>query len=296
MMIKRVPPNGTNRESVRMSNRIDPLRRLVTGALAVLALGLGAAQAQDTGMPDDARLVNPGFLTVGTSDPVYPPWMLNDSPESGEGFENALIYALAAEMGFAREQVQWVRQTFEQIIAPGDKPFDFAINQVSVTPARAEVVGFSQVYYQSDKAVIALPGSPVIGATSFADLRGARWGAAIGTTDLAYLEGVLGATNVAVYDDQVGVFQAMQAGQIDATVAAVPTALFATAVQIPEASIVAILPPDAADEGHGLLFEHGNTLIPWVDAALSRLIERGAVQEMVSTWLVADPSLPIITE
>ncbi|GAB1379129.1 substrate-binding periplasmic protein [Pararhodobacter aggregans] len=265
-------------------------------ALAAALTLATAAPAQETGTPDDARLIHSGMLTVGTSDPVYPPWMMNDSPESGEGFENALVYALAEDMGFAPDQVQWVRLTFEQIIAPGDKPFDFAINQVSVTPARAEVVGFSQVYYQSDKAVIALPGSPVEGATSFADLRSARWGAAIGTTDLAYLETVVGATDVAVYDDQVGVFQAMQAGQIDATVAAVPTALFATAVQIPEAAIVAILPPDAHDEGHGLLFEQGNALIPWVDASLTRLIEAGTVQELVNTWLVADPSLPIITE
>ncbi|MCB1411040.1 MAG: transporter substrate-binding domain-containing protein, partial [Rhodobacteraceae bacterium] len=123
-----------------------------------------------------------------------------------------------------------------------------------------------------------------------------RWGAAIGTTDLIYLENVVGVSDVAVYDDQVGVFQAMQAGQIDATVAAVPTALFATAVQIPEASIVAILPPDAHDEGHGLLFQKDNPLVPWVDAALSRLIEQGTVQELVNTWLVADPSLPVITE
>ena len=279
-----------------MTDRFPFLRTLAAGAALAIALVGGAAQAQDTGTVDDARLVHPGFLTVGTSDPVYPPWMMNDSPESGEGFENALIYALAAEMGFAHDQVQWVRLTFDQIIAPGDKPFDFAINQVSVTPARAEVVSFSQVYYQSDKAVIALPGSPVIGATSFADLRQARWGAAIGTTDLIYLENVVGVSDVAVYDDQVGVFQAMQAGQIDATVAAVPTALFATAVQIPEASIVAILPPDAHDEGHGLLFQKDNPLVPWVDAALSRLIEQGTVQELVNTWLVADPSLPVITE
>lgn len=274
-------------------------RRLGAATLAALALGMGLgvpAQAQETGTPDDARLIHPGFLTVGTSDPVYPPWMLNDSPEGGEGFENALIYALAADMGFAPEQVQWVRLTFEQIIAPGAKPFDFAINQVSVTPARAEVVGFSQVYYQSDKAVIALPGSPVIGAASFAELRGARWGAAIGTTDMTYLETVLGASDVAVYDDQVGVFQAMQAGQIDATVTALPTALFATAVQIPEASITAILPPDAADEGHGLLFERDSALIPWVDAALGRLIAAGTVQELASTWLVGDAELPVITE
>ncbi|WP_323037565.1 ABC transporter substrate-binding protein [Pararhodobacter sp.] len=278
-----------------MSDRFPMIRALATGAMMAATLAF-AAQAQETGTPDDARLLHPGMLTVGTSDPVYPPWMMNDSPESGEGFESALIYALADQMGFAHDQVQWVRLTFEQIIAPGDKPFDFAINQVSVTPARAEVVGFSQVYYQSDKAVIALPGSPVIGASSFADLRAARWGAAIGTTDLAYLENVMGATDVAVYDDQVGVFQAMQAGQIDATVAAVPTALFATAVQLPEASIVAILPPDANDEGHGLLFPQGSALIPWVDAALTHLIEAGTVQELVNTWLVADPTLPIIAE
>lgn len=278
-----------------MPDKVHPFRTLAMAALAAVFFGV-AAQAQDTGTPDDARLVHPGMLTVGTSDPVYPPWMMNDDPASGEGFESALIYALADEMGFAADQVQWVRQTFEQIIAPGEKPFDFAINQVSVTPARAEVMGFSQVYYQSDKAVIALPGSPVIGAASFADLRTARWGAAIGTTDLAYLENVMGVADVAVYDDQVGVFQAMQAGQIDATVAAVPTALFATAVQIPEASIVAILPPDAADEGHGLIFEQGSPLIPWVDAALSSLIAAGTVQELVETWLVADPDLPIITE
>ena len=278
-----------------MSYSLHTLRTLAAGVIMTAALGLPAL-AQDTGTVDDPRLVNPGMLTVGTGDPVYPPWMMNNAPESGEGFENAFVYALAAEMGFGPDQVQWVRLTFEQTIAPGDKPFDFAIQQISVTPARAEVVGFSQVYYQADKAVIALPGSVVESAASFADLREARWGAAIGTTDMAYLENVVGVSDVAVYDDQIGVFQAMQAGQIDATVAAVPTALFATAVQIPDASIVAILPPDENDEGHGLLFEHGNPLIPWVDAALSRVIEAGTVDDLVSTWLVADPDLPIISE
>jgi polar amino acid transport system substrate-binding protein len=275
---------------------MKPLYRLkaLLGAAAVaLAAQTAAAQSFDI---NDARLVNPGFLTVGTGDPVYPPWMLNNDPASGEGFENGLVYALAEEMGFAREQVRWVGQTFEQTIAPGDKDFDFAIQQISVTEARAQVVSFSQVYYQSDKAVIALPGSAVEGATSFADLRGARWGAVIGTTDLMYLENILGVTDAAVYDDQIGVFQAMRAGQIDATLAALPTALFATAVQIPEASIVAILPPDANDRGHGLLFQFGNPLVAEVDAALSRVIARGVVEELKTTYLIADPDLPIISE
>ena len=263
-------------------------------ALALVALGQPAVATERT--PQDPRLLTPGKLTVGTGDPVYPPWMLNNDPAGGEGFENGLIYALAAEMGFERDDVVWVGNTFDQTIAPGQKNFDFAIQQISVTEARAQVVTFSQVYFQPEKAVIALPASPIEGATSFADLRGARWGAVIGTTDLAYLETILDVQDAAVYDDQIGVFQAMQAGQIDATLAALPTALFATAVQIPEAGIVAILPPDANDRGHGLLFQFGNPLVEWVDAALGAVIAAGTVEELKAQYLVADPDLPIITE
>jgi polar amino acid transport system substrate-binding protein len=264
--------------------------------VAALSLGLSAMAIAQEGTVDDPRLVTPGKLTVGTGDPVYPPWMLNNDPAGGEGFENGLVYALAAELGFAPEDVVWVGLTFEQTIAPGPKPFDFSIQQISVTEARAEVVSFSQVYFQPEKAVIALPGSPVEGASSFAELGEARWGAVIGTTDLAYLENILGIADVAVYDDQIGVFQAMQAGQIDATVVALPTALFATAVQIPEANIVALLPADENDQGHGLLFAFGNPLVEWVDEALDAVIARGTVEELKAEYLVADPDLPLITE
>jgi polar amino acid transport system substrate-binding protein len=263
---------------------------------AVLTLALAAPVAAQDRTPNDPRLVNPGKLTVGTGDPVYPPWMLNNDPAGGEGFENGLIYALAAEMGFAPEDVDWVGTTFDQAIAPGDKPYDFNIQQISVTEERAQVVTFSQVYFQPDKAVVALPGSPVEGATTIEALRAARWGAAIGTTDLAYLENVMGVASPAVYNDQSGVFQAMQAGQIDATVVALPTALFVTAVQVPDAKIMALLPSDTADRGHGLLFEFGNPLVEWVDDALSAVIARGTVEELKATYLVADPDLLIIAE
>ena len=275
---------------------LRPRSGALAALCAALVLGLAAPAAAEERTPQDPRLVTPGKLTVGTGDPVYPPWMLNNDPAGGEGFENGLVYALAERMGFAPEDVVWVGLTFEQTIAPGAKPFDFAIQQISVTEARAEVVSFSQVYFQPEKAVIALPGSPVEGAASFADLQGARWGAVIGTTDLAYLENILGVDDAAVYDDQIGVFQAMQAGQIDATLAALPTALFATAVQIPEASIVAILPPDANDRGHGFLFELGNPLVEWVDGALSEIIAEGVVEELKNTYLVGDASIPRITE
>ncbi len=222
--------------------------------------------------------------------------MLNNDPAGGEGFENGLVYALAAEMGFTPEQVVWVGQTFDQAIAPGAKPYDFSIQQISVTEARSQIVSFSQVYFQPQKAVIALPGTAAETATSFEDLRSLRWGAVIGTTDNDYLVNILGVTDAAIYNEQVDVFQALQAGQIDATIAALPTALFVTAVQVPDAAIVALLPADENDRGHGLLFEFGNPLVPWVDEALSAIIERGVVDDLIATYLVADPDLPIITE
>lgn len=268
-------------------------------AAAVVSLAVAGSTWQagaEERTPQDPRLHTPGKLTVGTGDPVYPPWMLNNDPAGGEGFENGMIYALAEEMGFAREDVVWVPTTFDQAIAPGAKNYDFNIQQISVTPARAEVVTFSQVYFQPDKAVVALPGSAVEGAGSFDELRAARWGAVVGTTDLAYLETVLGIADAAVYDDQVGVFQAMQAQQIDATVVALPTALFVTAVQVPEARIVALLPADENDRGHGLLFEKDNPLVEWVDDALGAIIARGVVDDLKATYLVADPDLPIIGE
>ena len=284
-------------------------RRILLAAIAMLAFialpvfATGQAEAPrdaDTSAlertPDDPRLVTPGKLTVGTGDPVYPPWMLHNDPARGEGFENGLVYALAEELGFAREDVVWVGQTFDQAIAPGPKPYDFAIQQISVTAERQQIVDFSIVYFQPDKSVVALPDSPVVNARSFADLRTARWGATIGTTDLDYLENILQVRNVAVFDDQAGTFQALQGGLIDATVVALPTALFATAVQVPEARITALLPPDPNDTGHGLLFEKDNPLVEWVNDGLRAIIERGVIDELIDTYLVGDDDITEITE
>ncbi|MCW5714445.1 MAG: amino acid ABC transporter substrate-binding protein [Bauldia sp.] len=270
-------------------------RNRLAAAAVVVAIAAGTAIAQE-GTTQDPRLFTPGKLTVSTSDPSYPPWVLNNDPAAGEGFEAALVYALAAEMGFAREDVVWVDETFEAAIAPGDKRYDFSIQQISVTAERAAVATFSRVYYQPEKALIVLAGSPLEDAATFADLRAARWGVAIGTTDLDYVENVLGITNAAVYNDQAGVFLAMQAGQIDATVTALPTALYVTAVQVPDARIAALLPIDERDEGFGLLFEYENPLVDWVDAALGALIDAGVVDEIAAQYLTGDLNARVITE
>jgi polar amino acid transport system substrate-binding protein len=247
---------------------------------------------------ENLALYAPGVLTVATGSEVYPPWMLDNDPAGGLGFENGLVYALAAELGFVPDEVVWVGTEFFEAIAPGAKEYDFNIQQYSITAERAEVVTFSLPYYQPDKAVIALPTSPVVGATSFADLRTARWGATVGTTDLDYLENVIGipAGDIAVFNDQATVFLALAAGEIDATVAALPTALFVTAVQAPETSIVALLTKDENDNGLGLLFAKDSPLAPCVDAALERLFAAGTVDALVRDYLLPSEDIAYILE
>ncbi|MFP4375806.1 MAG: substrate-binding periplasmic protein [Spirochaetales bacterium] len=277
------------------------LLSIVLIALPLFATGTTEQEStEDTSAlertPDDPRLYNPGKLTVATGEPVFPPWMLDDDPAGGEGFENGLVYALAEQLGFDREDVEWVRVTFDQGIAPGPKPYDFNIQQYSITQAREEFVDFSVPYYEPDKAVVALPESGISAARTFADLREARWGATIGTTDLDYIENVLGVEDVAVFDDQIGTFQAMLADQIDATVISLPTALFATAVQIPEATIAAILPRDPNDRGFGLVFEEENPIVEWINEGLQAVIDAGIVEELTQEYLVGSDDIPEILE
>ncbi|MDC7124499.1 MAG: ABC transporter substrate-binding protein [Spirochaetales bacterium] len=241
---------------------------------------------------NDPRLYTPGKLTVATGEPVYPPWMMDDNPSSGEGFESALIYALAEELGFAKEDVVWVRQTFDQGIAPGAKPYDFNIQQYTVTEERKEFIDFSIVYYQPEKAVVALPDSGAAKAASFEDLQKLKWGATIGTADLDYIENNIGVTDVAVFNDQIGTFQALLGGQIDATCIELPTALFVTAVQVPEAKVTAILPHDPKDLGHGLIFEKGNPIVGWINEGLQAVIDKGIVDKLAKEYLYGDAQIP----
>ena len=246
--------------------------------------------------PFDSRLHTPGKLTVATGEPVYPPWMMDDNPESGVGFENGLVYALAEELGFAREDVLWVRQTFDQGITPGDKPYDFNIQQYSISEERRKFVGFSDVYYEPEKAVIALPGSEISTAKSFDDLRKVRWGATIGTVELDYIENIIGVSDVAVYSDNASTFQALLSNQIDATVIGLPTALFVTAVQVPEATVAAILPHDSNDLGFGFVFEKDSPLIDWINTGLNAVISKGIVAELTAEFLIGDDAIPEISE
>jgi polar amino acid transport system substrate-binding protein len=256
-----------------------------------------SAPADSGGDCADGKTLTPDVLTIATGEPAFEPWVIGDAPESGEGFEAAVAYAVAREMGFAEDQVTWVRTTFDEAIQPGVKNFDFNLQQYSITPERAETISFSEPYYSSNQAIVALAGSPAEGATTVADLKDVKFGAQAGTTSLGFITDVIQPdTEPFVYDDNVGAKAALEANQIDAIVADLPTALYISAVEIEGSSVVGQFPAEAGGttDDFGLVFEKDNPLVDCANAALAALTDSGELQEITDQWLVTEGVAPVI--
>ena len=198
-----------------------------------------AEPAADACTPDKLPLVTAGTLTVGTDKPAYPPYFEDDDPTNGKGFESAVAYAIADKLGFAQDEVKWTVVPFNSSYAPGPKKFDFDINQISITPKRAERVDFSKPYYTSPQAVVALKSAPAASATSLAELADAKLGVQVGTTSLdAVTEVIKPSSQPQVFNDSNDTVRALKAKRVDAIVVDLPTAFYLTAAEIPEAKIV----------------------------------------------------------
>ncbi|MEL6983625.1 MAG: transporter substrate-binding domain-containing protein [Actinomycetota bacterium] len=277
-------------------------KRAIFSLLIVLALVAAACGSDDEttdasadGSCDPLPTVTDGVLTVATGEVVFPPWMEEDDPTNEQGFESALVYALADELGV--DTVEWVRTGFDVAIAPGEKDYDFNIQQYSITDERDEVVDFSTGYYQVEQAIIGPADSPAASAGSIDDLKGLRLGAAIGTTSLNYIEDVIEPDDdAAVYDDNVDAKAAFDAGQIDGLVLDLPTAYFITAVEITDASIIGVLPRQGdSPEELGMLFTEGSGLVACVNDALAALVDAGTIDALEDEWLNQGGSIPSLT-
>lgn len=289
-----------------MSKRLMAI--LTALSLAVAACGGDGAADTTTTAPDTTMatdecalenldLVNEGVLTAATGEPAFEPWVVDDDPTSQQGFEAAVVYAMAEEMGFTADQVTWTRIGFDEAIAPGPKNFDVNVQQYSITDARDEVVDFSYPYYVTQQALVAFSDSAVTEATSLEELKSYNLGAQIGTTSLDYIEEIIQPdTAPAVYDTNSDAKSALEAGQIDAIVFDLPTAYYITAVEIPEAAIVGALPAseEQADR-FGMLMEEGTGLKPCVDRALEALDNDGTLEALAEEWLQQEGDIPELT-
>ena len=299
-----------------------PSTRKIIGALtATAAIGAvtllagcgssdsGTASAGSTGTTADATscpTLTKGKLVIGTDNPAYPPWFQGEpasgsewkvsDPTSGTGYESAVAYAVAKQMGFSKNQVEWQVTPFSRSYAPGDKKFDFFVNQVSYTPERAKNVDFSPSYYTVSQAVVALKGTPAAKATTVADLKPYTLGAQVGTTSYAAIKDQIQPDqDPRVYDNQNDVVAALKGKQVDGVVVDLPTAFYATAAQVPNSVIVGQLPPpDGTKEHFGLVMAKNSPVTACVNAAVTALNADGTLTTLQDTWLAKDAGAPVL--
>ena len=240
----------------------------------------------------DLDLVTGGQLTIGTDKPAFPPYFEDDDPTNGKGFESAVAYAIAQKLGYAKSDVKWTTEPFNSSYAPGPKKFDFDVNQISITPARAKRVDFSTPYFTAPQALVALKSSDAAKATSLADLANTKLGVQIGTTSLdAVNQVVKPSAQPKVFNDSNDVVTALKQKQVDAVVVDLPTAFFLTAAQVPAAKIVGQFSAPGGDTW-GALLQKGSPLTDCVNQALAKVKDSGELQTITDKWMSAKSGAP----
>jgi polar amino acid transport system substrate-binding protein len=266
-------------------------RTLAATTAVLLATTLAACSSSSV----SGDTVTAGKLTIGTGSPAYSPWVLNDSPESGEGFEAAVAYAVAEKLGFKKEDVVWVRTTFDEAIAPGMKNFDFNLQQYSITDERKANVDFSSPYYETAQVVVTTESSPAASATSIADLKGYLIGAATGTTSFDAIGSVINPTQAPLaYNSNDDAKAALTSGSVDAIVLDLPTALYASCCELDAGKIVGQLPTAAKGDQFGLVLDKGSKLTAAVTKAVDDLRADGTLAKLEEKWLTADAGVPVL--
>jgi polar amino acid transport system substrate-binding protein len=239
------------------------------------------------------ELYTKGALTVATDNPVYTPWFVSNKPTNGQGYESAVAYAIAAQMGFKKSQVTWVTEPFSSSYAPGPKKFDFDINEISYTPQRAQAVTFSASYYDVQQAIVALKGTAIVTKHTPAELKNYLYGDQVGTTGLTYITNDIQPTaQPRVFDTLSEVSAALEAHRIDALITDTPTAQYMASAQLKHAVLVAQFP--AVGEHYGLLFHLGNPLVNCVNKAIAALKANGTLQRLQQKYLKIYLTFPTV--
>lgn len=242
------------------------------------------------------KTVTPGKLTIATGEPAYSPWVENNDPASGKGFEAAVAYAVAGKLGFANADVVWVRSTFDAAVAPGAKDWDFNLQQFSITEERRNAVDFSSPYYTTAQAVVTLKGSPVSGATTVAELKGALLGAQTGTTSHRMLtETVAPTTAPSVFNNSQDTVQALKGGQVDAIVVDLPTALYLVAAELDGGVVVGQFADTSGGDQFGLVLPKSSALTAAVTGAVDALRADGTLDSLTKTWLSETVNVPVLS-
>jgi polar amino acid transport system substrate-binding protein len=278
---------------------------VLLGALAAAAALTGSASSQAVKVSCGAPTLHKGTLTIGTDNPAYPPYFDGQeksgtgfkasNPYSGKGFESAVAYAVAGQLGYSKANVKWTAVHFVNSYAPGKKPFDFYLAQVSYKPVRAKAVDFSNGYFDVNQAVVAFTSNKYAHVTTVAALKGAKIGVPLGTTSYDYVvRYIRPSQKPAVYPSQEAAVAGLKAHQIDAIVVDFPTAYYLADVELSKATLVGRLPTRGGEEHFGIVLQKGSPLRACVNRALAALKASGKLAQLENTWITSKAHAPFL--
>ena len=278
------------------------IRRLTAAALTTVTLMAGAACGSSSSNGGQSatkqditqQTIKPGTLTIATGDPAYAPYVQDNKPESGKGYEAAVAYAVAEKMGFDKAHVTWTRTTFDAAIAPGSKDYDLNIQQFSITPERRQAVDFTPSYYNSTQSLVVRKNSPYASATSLAQIKDAKIGAMVGSTSYEMAHKLV-KPDIDTFNDDVASSQALDANQIDALVVDTPSAVtMVDSKQVKDAKILGQIKGSQDPEGMGIVLPKGSKLTPAASKAVTTLKKDGTLDKLQKQWLHVYTSLPTL--
>lgn len=247
-----------------------------------------SAAAADAKACAQGKTLEAGSLTIATGDPAFPPYVVDDKPESGQGFESALALAVARELGFEGTAVKWVRTSFDTAVAGSDKNFDFNLQQFTINDERKQVVSFSDPYYTANQAVLGYADGPGKDVKKLSDLKKLKLGAAAGTTSLTFITDVIKPdVEPFAFNSNADAKTALDNKQIDAIITDLPTGLYISAVEIGGTKVFGQFPTSAGGAGDqwGLLFVKDNPLVACVNTALATITASGELDTITKKWM-----------
>jgi polar amino acid transport system substrate-binding protein len=264
-----------------------------------------AAASPDACAKDSLTLVTPGTFTIGTDNPAYPPYFLENTdgsktdpwelgdPTNATGFESAVGYAIADQLGFGRDEVAWVVVPFANSFAPGPKTFDIDLNQVTATPERAQTADLSDGYYFGNQSLVAKKDAPIAAVISTAALKDYTFAAQVGTTSLEAINEIIQPTEAAkVYDTNDAAIQAMDQGTVDGVVVDLPTADYLVNVELDNATIVGQF-KGGTPEHFSAVLAKDSPLTSCVNEAIAALSADGTLLALASQFLPFQDAVPV---
>jgi polar amino acid transport system substrate-binding protein len=260
-------------------------RLLLIPVLGVLAAAPAVA-APPTRLPDT--------LTVGVNLP-------SEGFQVGAARGSAVVYAQGLEIDLARalarqlelQRAIFVQTRFDRLIAAGPKPFDLALAQITITPARQSRVAFSIPYMRVDQGVLLAQTVTPVPHTIEA-LRALQLCALTNSTGADLVRERIQPVKTARLIGNVGnLMLSLQTGRCQAVVYDAPS-LGTLKARIPTrygpfAGVI------RTGESYGIALPKGSPLLGAVNAALRTLIGRGLIQQLEKRWLSANlQKLPVL--